>query len=223
LTLFQNLPKQSYKRLTWKNGLGFTDEIGIYPKDSELRLGNFLWRISTAQIEKSSPFSIFPDHDRILVLLEGGASGNVAGDRGNPAIMRLTHSLEGDESAMEEELGVLVPYEFPGDVPTRCELISGLVTDLSVFFRKGQIQAEVLVHPMSRGEFLVWQPRGGWNFAFAACGNFRVLAGGDSLFLENDPENDPNEEQTLESYCFTPAEDGAALISISLTEEPAHG
>lgn len=68
------LKKSGFQRSVWKNGLGFTDQIAIYPHEAELKRGEFLWRISSARIERDSPFSAFPEHDRILLVGDKKAS-----------------------------------------------------------------------------------------------------------------------------------------------------
>jgi uncharacterized protein len=149
----------SYKRAAWKNGLGYTDEIAIHPEGASLREGNFLWRVSSARIEKASPFSEFPHHDRVLVVIEGGG-------------VRLAHTFEPGEEPERVELPRLEVYEFPGEVPSRCELIEGAVTDLSVFVRKGEAEASVEVwRPKAESE---WAAGGHWNFAFVVEGEVEI-------------------------------------------------
>src|SRR5207253_2061990 len=63
--------RDSYPRSLWRNGLGHTDQIAIEPPTAKLAAGDYLWRISTAQIARGSEFSLFPEHDRILVILAG--------------------------------------------------------------------------------------------------------------------------------------------------------
>lgn len=159
------ISKQAYRRATWKNGLGHTDEIAIFPEGSELKRGNFLWRLSSARIEQSSPFSAFPQHDRTLVVLKGEG-------------LRLTHTFEegGDDEVVELER--LTPYDFPGDVPSRCELISGPIADLSVFVRKAEAEAVTEVVEVAPGETFEWVPAGRWNFVYAAQSGFEIAAEG---------------------------------------------
>ncbi len=170
------LEKKNFKRLTWKNGLGFTDEIAIHPEGADLRKGDFLWRISSARIEQASPFSVFPNHDRFLVVLSGGG-------------VRLTHTfVEGEEEGVDVPL--FYPYEFPGDVPSRCELTAGPITDLSVFIRKGEVEALVETANAEAQEIFSWVPAGRWNFAVVVDGTFeyggKTLSPGDALSLSVD-------------------------------------
>jgi len=159
---FEIVPKQKYKRLTWKNGLGFTDEIAIYPEGAELKRADFLWRLSSAKIDQASPFSAFPNHDRVLLVLKGQG-------------VRLSHCFE--EGQEEEQVDVLPfePYEFPGDISSRCDLISGPITDLSVFVRKAEVETLVETVEVEEGDSFPWIPAGTWNFVFAAQGSFEVV------------------------------------------------
>ena len=148
------LTKEKFRRSTWKNGLGHTDEIAIYPANATLQKGDFLWRLSSAQIERASPFSTFPNHDRVLVILKGAG-------------IKLTHTFVEGEPEEAVDLPRLEPYEFPGDVPSRCELTGGAVTDFSIFVRKAEVEPFVEVIRMTEGEDYDWQPTGRWNFIFA--------------------------------------------------------
>ncbi|NBS41943.1 hypothetical protein EBS80_04795 [bacterium] len=66
----------------------FTDEIAIYPEGASLAKGDFKWRLSSARIESASSFSMFPMHDRVLVVLKGHG-------------IRMAHTYE--EGEPEEE------------------------------------------------------------------------------------------------------------------------
>ena len=170
------ITKENYKRSTWKNGLGFTDEIAIHPPGAVLAQGNFLWRLSSARIEKASPFSLFPNHDRMLIVLKGNG-------------IKLMHTFEegGDDEVVE--VPVLEPYEFPGDVPSRCELTNGPITDFSIFLRKAEVEPLVQIIELAETETHTWIPEGRWNFAFAIQGNFETetssLNEGNTLSLEH--------------------------------------
>jgi environmental stress-induced protein Ves len=198
------LSHSSFKRQTWKNGLGHTDEIAIHPAGADLRRGDFLWRLSSARIEQSSPFSVFPQHDRTLVVLRGAG-------------VRLTHSFvvgssahhASEESEFEEavDVGSMEPYEFPGDVPSRCELMDGPIEDLSVFIRKAEVEAsvEIIDLPGDPEAEFAWSPHGRWNFAFAAQGRFKIdgpLLGAPALLGERD---------AVRAELDSPLDEGAAI------------
>lgn len=186
------LPSQGYHRATWKNGLGHTDEIAIHPPGSELKKGNFHWRVSSAQIERNSPFSVFPDHDRILIILQGKG-------------VKLIHTFVEGEPEESVEIAPLMAYEFPGDVPSRCELLEGAVQDLSVFFRKGHAQAQIEVLHFSAEEIQEHDSSvllsGRWNFLFAVSGHFEVNYDSQTAVI---PQGDCLKVELLSSQCDGP-------------------
>ncbi|MFO1144549.1 MAG: HutD family protein [Amaricoccus sp.] len=100
----------------WKNGGGTTAELLAAPAGSGF--DDFDWRISTARVEASGPFSLFPGVDRVLTVLEGGAIAlEIAGVR---------HALDADSA----------PFTFPGDVPCFGHLDAGPLLDLNVMVRR---------------------------------------------------------------------------------------
>jgi environmental stress-induced protein Ves len=164
--------KSDYKRSTWKNGLGFTDQIAIYPPGASLARGDFLWRLSSARIEKSSPFSMFPAHDRTLVILKGAG-------------IRMAHTFEEGEPEDVTEVPRLQAYEFPGDIQSRCDLMDGPITDFSIFTRTGEVSAMVEVRELEPEEESTWNFEGKWNFVYSIENrvetDFGDLSEGDTL------------------------------------------
>jgi environmental stress-induced protein Ves len=199
-----HLPKSSFARSLWKNGLGHTDQIAIEPPGADLRSGNYLWRISSAWITNASDFSLFPDHDRALVILSGAG-------------VRLTHEDEGFVDT--NELPPLEPYEFPGDIRSRCELLDGPVRDLSVFFRKGIVSATAEVVHVDGESVWNWDPSATWNFVFAVRGNFEVCTaeGVTETLGEGDAfRADGTEGEDASSYPIVPHSGDSVLIVVRL-------
>ncbi len=197
------ISKNTFTRAQWKNGLGYTDQIAIEPAGSDLRAGNYLWRMSSASIANASEFSIFPDHDRALVILEGAG-------------VRLFHTDEGFEDSVD--LPPLEPYEFPGDIKSRCELLDGPIRDLSIFFRKGVVSASVDVIRIEADTVWNWENRAAWNFIFGVRGDFEVctseevtetLASGDAFRVDGTESGEA-------SYPVVPHGAGSILVSLSL-------
>ena len=107
-----------YKRMPWKNGGGETLEIAVFPTDASV--GNFDWRISMATVATDGPFSLFPNIDRTLTIIDGDA-------------MEL--SVEGRPTVLLDQS--TDPYEFAGDAPTAGRLRDGPIADLNVMVRRG--------------------------------------------------------------------------------------
>lgn len=105
-----------YKTMPWKNGMGATTEIAIFPPDATM--ANFDTRVSMAQVTNDGPFSSFPGIDRTLVVLDGaGLDLTVA----HQAPVRIDSD---------------VIHAFPGDQPTSATLIDGPIVDLNVMSRR---------------------------------------------------------------------------------------
>jgi hypothetical protein len=104
---------QDYRRMPWKNGSGVTTQLAIWPEDADL--DSFEWRISTAEIAKSGPFSPFAGYDRSLAVLRGTGVLLVRGES-RPAILTPKHP----------------PLRFDGELQPHAALLEGPVTDLNV-------------------------------------------------------------------------------------------
>jgi environmental stress-induced protein Ves len=63
------IPADALKPMRWKNGSGATTQLAAFPPTATL--DDFMWRLSIADVASSGPFSVFPNIDRILMLLEG--------------------------------------------------------------------------------------------------------------------------------------------------------
>jgi environmental stress-induced protein Ves len=65
------LSQTDYKIMPWKNGGGTTTEIAIYPENTDISGGAFIWRVSIADVASNGPFSRFPAYDRHIMLIAG--------------------------------------------------------------------------------------------------------------------------------------------------------
>lgn len=111
----------------WKNGGGQTAEILVSPTGAGF--DDFDWRISTAIVAASGPFSRFAGVGRVLTILEGGP-------------MRLT--IDGQVHHLDS---TSPPLAFSGDALAMAEVGDGPVLDLNVMVR-APLQARVLRGPL---------------------------------------------------------------------------
>jgi uncharacterized protein len=125
-----------YKTMPWKNGMGSTTEVAIYPADA--KLDDFDWRVSMAQVASDGPFSSFAAIERTLLVLEGnGLDLSVVGR----PIMRI------DRETI---------HSFPGDQPTSATLVDGPIVDLNVMSRRKSVTHDVRrIKLTQRQDFIV--------------------------------------------------------------------
>lgn len=97
----------------WRNGSGITRTIA-----ADVVGGDFIWRVSAADIAQSGPFSVFPGIDRAAVVIRGQGL-SLCGEALQVAL-RQTGDLA----------------EFPGDAPMRASLDSGPVSLWNVMTRR---------------------------------------------------------------------------------------
>ena len=100
--------------MPWKNGGGGTLKVAVHPSEASAK--DFDWRVSIAKEADDRPFSIFPNIDRTLTLLEG----------------------EGIELATETESARTLrrgdePFSFPADIAIDARLLNGPIMDLNGF------------------------------------------------------------------------------------------
>ncbi len=114
----------------WKNGGGETAEIVVSPPDADF--DTFDWRISTAIVAASGPFSVFAGVDRVLTVLEGGA---------------IALSVEGREHRLD---AAGRPFAFSGDVPVHASLEGDRLLDFNVMVRR-PLRAQVTRGPLRPG------------------------------------------------------------------------
>lgn len=151
-----------YRRMPWKNGGGETTEIAVFP--SHAGLSDFGWRVSMAKVAGDGPFSIFPEIDRTLCVLEGnGIELSIAGK----GVVRLDPASE--------------PLAFPADVAINARLTDGAITDLNVMTRRG-----VASHRVSRIDIdgaIEWQAAGAPTLVFCQYGTLELEADGERADL----------------------------------------
>ncbi len=132
----QHLHSSDSRIMPWKKGGGSTTEIAMEPKGSGLA-DPFLWRVSSAKIEASGPFSSFPGYSRSLVLLEGaGLLLDIVGKHG---------------TARQRLKNIRQPVVFSGDDTVTATLIQGPCVDFGVISDPSRVRAVVQVLVLGAG------------------------------------------------------------------------
>lgn len=109
------LRQSDYRRTRWKNDAGWTSEIAL----ENAADGHFDWRISVAEIDGDSDFSVYPGIDRTIVVLSGkGMVLDIAGHG--------SHELRPLEN----------PLVFLGEEKIHARLSSGPTRDFNVMTRR---------------------------------------------------------------------------------------
>ena len=116
------------QRVAWRNGAGLTTELASDPPDGG-STADFSWRVSMAEVTEDCDFSLFPNVDRTILLVEGAAM-----------------SLQLPEA--EHTLTPYAPFRFDGAAEVRCR-VSGPTRDLNVMTRRGQAKATLSVEQIS--------------------------------------------------------------------------
>lgn len=116
--------------MAWKNGGGSTTELWIDPPGADL--ATFDRRLSIATIRESGPFSIYPDIDRTIALLEGaGMVLDFGAQVQGQGQMRLDRPWS--------------PVTFSGDWLAEGRLLGGPCRDFNVMTRRGRWRHTVAI------------------------------------------------------------------------------
>jgi environmental stress-induced protein Ves len=158
--------------MPWKNGGGTTLELAVEPPGATLAEG-FAWRLSTAEVASSGPFSPFPGLQRTLLLLEGDG-------------FRLDFGERGAVDLREP----LIPVAFEGSWPASAALVGGPCRDFNLMVdpRRCRARLEVLhldrvrLQPLDGPTGLLFVARGTvcipeWGLHLGARHTLRVEGG----------------------------------------------
>ncbi|MCL1635227.1 HutD family protein [Luteimonas sp. SX5] len=168
------VPANEYRRERWKNGAGWTREIARMPDEAD----GWQWRLSIAEIEQDSLFSIFPGVQRELVLLSGNG-------------LRLRFD--------DGEIHVLQPpherIRFSGERGVVGELVDGPTHDFNLMWRPDAVDAQLWHRPLVGPMVIFIDPGATWA-VYLLAGTARFvddsglppLAAGDTAFMQADTE-----------------------------------
>jgi uncharacterized protein len=178
----------------WKNGLGVTREIAVFPAGSDAE--GFVWRTSVAEVNTAAPFSSFPGIDRSIVLLGGDG---------------FTMTLDG--TTVHPLLTPFEPFAFRGEAKVEVALAGGPTTDFNLMIRRDDARGSIGVWCEAKS----YRMAGGVAMIYCARGRIviadEVLDAGDAWLATTYP---------LPAY-VTLGDDAVALaIHIDLTGEQTH-
>lgn len=180
-------------RMPWKNGGGTTVEWAVEPPGATLATG-FQWRLSSAEVASSGPFSRFPGCDRWLLLVEGAGMLLDLESRGRVA---LTEPL--------------VPLRFSGDWPASATLVDGPCTDFNLMVDARNWRADLAVLHLHAARSLTLGPA--TTLLFVVKGTLSIPAW--NLHLGH--RHLLRIDQGVGDLAAAPGVVGAALIRIDLT------
>lgn len=104
----------------WRNGGGVTRELASWPHG-----GDWIWRMSVAEVAQSGPFSRFEGVQRWFAVLAGAGVRLSMGEH--------SHALTGSSA----------PLCFDGALPVDCQLLDGATQDFNLMVRSDQTTAQM--------------------------------------------------------------------------------
>lgn len=168
----RHIPANEYRRLRWRNGLGWTREIHAEPRPGA---EGWSWRLSIAEIEAEGPYSAYPGVQREQVLLSGGG---LVLDFG-----------AGGERPLAPPHG---RQRFDGGAAVYARLPEGRVEVFNLMWQPGGVQPRLMHRPLVGSMLLFADPGAAWA-VYLMAGQARVsddvgggaqrLGPGDTLLL----------------------------------------
>lgn len=169
----RHLPANEYRRLRWRNGLGWTREIHAASRGAG---EGWDWRLSIAEIEADGPYSVFPGVQREQVLLAGEGLALDFGD-GPERVLAPPHGRQ----------------RFSGEAAVQARLRAGRVEVFNLMWQDGRVAPQLWHRPLVGSMLLFVDPGAAW-VVHVLAGQATVggdhalplLEMGDSAMLEAD-------------------------------------
>lgn len=144
----------------WRNGGGLTREIlRVGPADA------YAWRASLARIERDGAFSAFPQHHRVLALVDGGP---------------LTLQLDADRILAVEPR--LKAHALPTGAPPLARLGEAPASVFNLICDPAQVQAQLLPRPLVGGMLFFDQAGTDW-LIYVLTGEAELRVGADHHWI----------------------------------------
>ena len=159
----RHLPANEYRRLRWRNGLGWTREI--HAGSLSAREG-WDWRLSIAEIEADGPYSAFPGVEREQVLLSGNGLALDFGD-GHERVLAPPHGR----------------LRFRGDETVEARLRGSRVEVFNLMWQPGRVTPRLWHRPLVGSMLLFVDPGAAWAVHLIS-GRATVLDDGPAFALD---------------------------------------
>ncbi|KAI9350433.1 hypothetical protein BD770DRAFT_394496 [Pilaira anomala] len=188
-------PGRDYHTQSWKNGLGKTSEISIYPPNIDYRQDPFFWRLSENEIDADFNFPILLGYECTHIVLPNS----------NPRKSMIHLNHRGEEASTT--IKPLFPYSWNSEWVTSCKVTNAPVTSLQFLIKRDLGTAQFSVDKVSNennetGQKLIL---GAFALVYVVEGNVRIgldentspqgyngtLSPGQTLYVERDEDASP--------------------------------
>ncbi|KAI8049337.1 hypothetical protein BDF21DRAFT_433175 [Thamnidium elegans] len=195
------LTEKDYKLQSWKNGLGKTEEIAIYPPDKDFVKDEFFWRLSSTWMQGDCNFSVFPGYNCTTIVLPSETNPSFA----------LSHL--GCESSTKVQ--PLFPYSWQGEWTTTCKVLNAPVKSLQFMLKKESGNAQVRVEKIGAFETdLQGDVDSGKNMLFGAFALVYVVEGYISVLLDENHAHEQKHVLKAGETLFVERDEDASPTSI---------
>ncbi|KAJ3226896.1 hypothetical protein HDU81_007013 [Chytriomyces hyalinus] len=144
------LPRESYQKMMWKNGLGETEEIAIFPKGIDFHKDEFVWRLSATEVHDACTFSVYPGYDIAMMMLPQAQVDPSSAPQQRNASFPTMRNISGAPAILrhnDQESPIpfrpLVPYTYAGELPTTCYVKAGSTRHLNFIANRAATQVTV--------------------------------------------------------------------------------
>ncbi|KAF1803104.1 hypothetical protein V8B55DRAFT_1502475 [Mucor lusitanicus] len=227
-------PGRDYQTQSWKNGLGKTSEISIYPNDKDYTKDSFFWRLSENEIDADFNFPILLGYERTNIILPS--------EHGTKSTIHLNHRGEEASTTVKP----LFPYSWNAEWATTCKVTNAPVSSLQFLIKRdlgtAQFSIDKIGQPVSNesGETGRKLILGAFALVYVVDGHVRigldenspqghsnVLSAGQTLYVERDEDASPTSmiiqaSDASGSFGRRDQED-ATVITIQITEVKPKG
>ena len=151
----------------WRNGGGVTRELAAWPTQ-----GEWVWRMSVAEVAASGPFSRFEGITRWFAVLQGAG-----------VVLNVRTPSDSDAAGAGEHRLTLTdpPLCFDGGLATDCQLINGPTQDFNLMVQGSSLPARMV---RVLGDFQATVPATKTVAVYAINSGASVLVDSEKVYIE---------------------------------------